>query len=272
MQQFFEGGSLFIEEMSPEQRTTANELSEFIAENFGANATYVEALLARFRSDPSLVDESWRTYFEELLRETAVSEAQPKGPLVTLPPADGGGAATAPIGDGRKTVSAASAAAKPAPASETKASAATVKAEPIRGAALKIVENMEASLTVPTATSQRRIPVKLLDENRRIINSHLQESGRGKASYTHLIAWAILRALEDFPQLNDGYGEVDGAPVRLRRRAVNFGVAIDLEKKDGTHSLLVPNIKNAETLNFSEFLAAYDDVVKRARAGKLQIA
>src|SRR2546422_5785832 len=132
MQHFFEGGSLFIEEMSPEQRTTANELSEIIAENFGANATYVEALLARFRSDPSLVDESWRAYFEELLGETAVSEAQPKGPLVTLPPAEGIGAVTAPIGDGRGTATAASAAAKPAPAPEAKPSAATVKAEPIR--------------------------------------------------------------------------------------------------------------------------------------------
>src|SRR6266571_9574893 len=88
MQHFFEGGSLFIEEMSPEQRTTANELSEIIAENFGANATYVEALLARFRSDPSLVDESWRTYFEELLGNgqpaETVTEEQPKAP-----PADG---------------------------------------------------------------------------------------------------------------------------------------------------------------------------------------
>src|SRR2546422_6379857 len=35
---------------------------------------------------------------------------------------------------------------------------------PIRGVALKIVENMEASLAVPTATSQRRIPVKLRSE------------------------------------------------------------------------------------------------------------
>src|SRR5437867_13115671 len=126
MQHFFEGGSLFIEEMSPEQRTTANELSEIIAENFGANATYVEALLARFRSDPSLVDESWRTYFEELLGETAVSEAQPKGPCVTLPPADGSGAA-ARSGDGRGIATAARAAAKPAPAPETKLSAATVQ-------------------------------------------------------------------------------------------------------------------------------------------------
>src|SRR5256885_12536068 len=116
MQHFFEGGSLFIEEMSPEQRTTANELSEIIAENFGPNATYVEVLLARFRRDPSLVDESWRAYFEELLGETAVSEAQPKGRSITAPQADGSAAAAR--GDGRQAATAAHAAAKPAPAPE----------------------------------------------------------------------------------------------------------------------------------------------------------
>ncbi len=131
---------------------------------------------------------------------------------------------------------------------------------------------MESSLSVPTATSQRRIPVKLLDENRRIINKYLAENDRGKASYTHLIAWAILRALDEYPQLNDGYEVVDGKPARLRRESVNLGVAIDLEKKDGTRSLLVPNIKNANKLRFSEFLQAYDSVVKRAREGKLQLA
>src|SRR5438132_636930 len=262
--------------MSLEQPSTPNELSEIIAESFGANATYVEALLARFRSDPSLVDESWRAYFEELLGEAPVSEAQPKGRSVTLPQADGSGAATAPSGDGRKAATAASAAAKPAPAPETKPSAATVEAEPIRGAALKIVENMEASLAVPTATSQRRIPVKLLDENRRIINQHLsqkpdRERGR-KASYTHLIAWAILRALDKFPQLNHGFGAIDGQPARVKRESVNLGIAVDLEKKDGTRTLLVPNIKNANKLSFSDFLAAYDDAVTRARTGKLQVA
>ncbi|PYS26119.1 MAG: hypothetical protein DMF75_22665 [Acidobacteria bacterium] len=205
MQRFCEGGSLLNQEMSLEQRTTPNELSEVIAESFGANATYVEALLARFRSDPSLVDESWRTYFEELLGKTAASEAQPKDRSVTLPPAGGSGSA-ARSGDGRGAATAAHAAAKPAPAPETKPSAAKVQAEPIRGAALKIVENMEASLAVPTATSQRRIPVKLLDENRRIINQHLSQNfdreGGRKASYTHLIAWAIVRGLDKFPQLN----------------------------------------------------------------------
>src|SRR5947209_8015623 len=214
--------------MSSEPTTVQSDLSELIAENFGANATYVEALLARFRSDPSLVDESWRAYFEELLGETAVSEAQPKDLPVTLPEADGRGAA-ARSGDGRQATTAARAAAKPAPAPETKPPA--VAAEPIRGAALKIVENMEASLAVPTATSQRRIPVKLLDENRRIINQHLsqepdRERGR-KASYTHLIAWAILRALDKFPQLNHGFAAIDGQPARVKRESVNLGLAID---------------------------------------------
>ncbi|HEX8685955.1 MAG TPA: 2-oxo acid dehydrogenase subunit E2, partial [Pyrinomonadaceae bacterium] len=145
------------------------------------------------------------------------------------------------------------------------------EAQPIRGGALKIVENMETSLTVPTATSNRHVPVKVLEENRALVNQYLKEHKRGKASYTHFVAYAILRALERFPQMNDGFAVVDGAPARVRRREVNLGVAIDLEKKDGTRTLLVPNVKNAGALGFSDFLAAYDDVVRRARAGKLGV-
>ena len=246
------------------QEQTKPDFSEIIAENFGANATYVEALLARFRSDPSLVDESWRTYFEELLGNGQPAQATkevPAKPSLTDEIKAGG--------DGRK---AAMAAASPKAAKATIAETATEKVEPIRGVALKIVENMEASLAVPTATSQRRIPVKLLDENRRIINRHLQDSDRGKASYTHLIAYAALRALDQFPQMNDGFGLSENQPVRVKRESVNLGIAIDLEKKDGTRSLLVPNIKNANQLRFPDFLKAYDDVVTRAREGKLQIS
>src|ERR1044072_7036519 len=130
---------------------------------------------------------------------------------------------------------------------------------------------IEKSLSLPTATYERRIPVKLLDENRRIINQHLAEKDRGKASYTHLIAWAVLRAMDTFPQLNDGYALVNNTPSRVKRKGVNLGVAVDLTKKDGTRTLLVPNIKNANALSFAEFLTAYDDVVTRAREGKLQI-
>jgi multifunctional 2-oxoglutarate metabolism enzyme len=226
------------------------DLSQVIAEEFGANATYVEGLLERFRSNPELVDDSWRSYFTEL-----TSDGNGAMPVVTASEARAAAPAPAP-------------APKPAPAPEPQTSADAI---PIRGAALKIVENMERSLTVPTATSERRIPVKLLDENRRIINQHLAEKDRGKASYTHLIAWAILRALDDFPQLNDGFVESNNTPSRLKRADANLGVAVDLIKKDGSRTLLVPNIKNANRLSFSEFLTAYDDVVKRARDGKLQL-
>ncbi|MDX6613800.1 MAG: multifunctional 2-oxoglutarate metabolism enzyme [Blastocatellia bacterium] len=247
------------------------DLSEIIADNFGPNATYVEGLLGRFRSDPALVDESWRAYFAELLGDHAHEPAAAVAPSA---------AAASPHADGRGEGNGA-AVTRPAPAKaapavpDTKAAPQTeplAESLPIRGAALKIVENMEASLSVPTATSQRRIPVKLLDENRRIINKHLQENQGGKASYTHLIAWAIVRALEKFPQLNDGFDASAGKPVRVKRATVNLGIAIDLEKKDGTRSLLVPNIKGAERMRFPEFLAAYDEVVSKAREGKLQVS
>ena len=263
------------------------DLSEVIAENFGANATYVEGLLSRFRSNPESVDESWRAYFVELLgngegaASTQTTSVSSDGSATERSQDAGatengrGTAATtdSPSGAARATART-KAATAPAPETKQPAPVSTeqVEATPIRGAALKIVENMEASLKVPTATSQRRIPVKLLDENRRLINKHLQENDRGKASYTHLIAWALLRALDEFPQLNDGYDVADGKPVRVRRPNINLGVAIDLAKKDGTRTLLVPNIKSANKLRFSQFLTAYDDVVKRAREGKLQIA
>lgn len=253
--------------MSEQQKTT--DLSRFISENFGANATYVEGLLSRFRNDPALVDESWRAYFTELL--TGETSRQDNGRAAT-PSNDGDGASAAATAKQRAAPAVAPAATPAqAPSSKPAPAQAVENALPIRGAALKIVENMEASLAVPTATSNRRIPVKVLDENRRIINKHLQESGRGKASYTHLIAWAIIRALEQFPQLNDGFEIINGQPSRLRRENVNLGIAIDLTKKDGSRALLVPNIKNANSMRFSQFLAAYDDVVARARGGKLQI-
>jgi len=260
------------------QQRNTTDLSELIAENFGANATYVEGLLARFRSNPEAVDESWRAYFTELLggdgaaaadngssaSAQIVSETLAKDPAKADAPAkaEGTSTATAAIAPAVERVTT-----TPAPSAESHS-----EAVPIRGAALKIVENMEASLSVPTATSQRRIPVKLLDENRRIINKYLAENDRGKASYTHLIAWAILRAIDEYPQLNDSYEMVDGKPARLRRENVNLGVAIDLQKKDGTRTLLVPNIKDANKLRFSDFLQAYDSLVKRAREGKLQLA
>ena len=237
-----------------------------IAENFGANARYVEALLRRFQTDPALVDESWRAYFGELLGETGeqAKEAADNGRVASLALVDDGShpspAATAPVLQPKP------------PATTAPVSTTGNEVLPIRGAALKIVENMQTSLNVPTATSNRQIPVKLLDENRRIINKYLSEKGKGKASYTHIIAWALIRALAEFPQLNDGFALENETPSRIKRSSVNLGVAIDMAKKDGTRSLLVPNIKGANQMSFSQFLSAYDDVIRRARGGKLQVA
>src|SRR5688572_22637751 len=144
------------------------------------------------------------------------------------------------------------------------------EALPLRGAAARIAENMEASLALPTATSNRSIPVKLLEENRRIINEHLATRNRGRVSYSHIVAWALIQALRDFPSLNASLATIDGTPHRLVKRAINLGVAVDLERKDGTRSLVVPNIKNAEKMSFQQFLESFNDLVQRTRKGTIE--
>jgi 2-oxoglutarate dehydrogenase E1 component len=140
---------------------------------------------------------------------------------------------------------------------------------PLAGAAARIAENMTASLSIPLATSQRTIPVKVVEENRRLINQHRTLLGKSKVSYTHLIAWAIVRALRTHPGLNFAFAESGGQACRIIRNRVNLGVAVDVAGKDGNRSLVVPNIQDAGRLAFDRFLAAYDDLVSRARTGKL---
>src|SRR4051812_34848574 len=140
---------------------------------------------------------------------------------------------------------------------------------PLRGAAAAVVKNMNLSLTVPTATSVRAVPAKLLADNRIVINNHLARSRGGKISFTHLIGYALVRALDDFPNMNNAYAEVDGKPVLIQPEHVNFGLAIDLPKPDGSRSLVVASIKGAEEMDFAGFWAGYEDVIRRARANKL---
>jgi len=144
--------------------------------------------------------------------------------------------------------------------------------QPLRGAAGRIAENMAASVSIPLATSQRTIAVKVMDENRRIINQHRAVLGLSRVSYTHLIGWAVVKALEEFPGLNQAYAEKDGAAYRVVHPQVNLGIAVDAAGKDGARNLLVPNIKNAGALNFQDYLNSFDDLVARARTGKLVTA
>jgi len=142
--------------------------------------------------------------------------------------------------------------------------------ERLRGPAALVVTNMEKSLEVPTATSVRSIPVKLLMDNRVVINNHMERTRGGKISFTHLIGYALLEALAESPAMNAHYASEDGKPFVVTPPHVNLGIAIDVAKHDGTRQLFVPNIKGAGEMDFAQFWAAYDDVVRRARNGTLQ--
>jgi 2-oxoglutarate decarboxylase len=207
----------------------------------GSNIGYVDELYARYLAEPSSVSEAWREFFADY-RPASVAAEPARG---SAPPATAAGRPPVDLDE-------------------------LAGAEPIRGIAARIVENMNASLAIPTATSARTIPVKLLEENRRVMNQHQAVAFGPKVSFTHLIAWAIVRALEKHPALNAIFVEVEDTPSRLPRQSINLGLAIDIERR-GERILLVPNLKGAEKLDFPTFVAAYDDLVARARQGKLTV-
>src|SRR5437868_4511324 len=219
-----------------------------VTSTYGANIAFIEELYEKYRSDPNSVSTSWRECFHDYQPEEEGGEQPP--PAVPAP---------------TRTAEAAVLHAVPPPPT-------TPNAVPLRGAAGKIAQNMEASLSVPTATSVRTIPVKALEENRRVINSHLTLNGQTKASFTHVVAWAIVKATKDHPRMNSAFVEQDGQPARLDRDDINLGIAIDIERKDGSRSLLVPNVKRAQTMDFAQFLKAYNDVVRKARNNTLEIS
>ena len=159
-------------------------------------------------------------------------------------------------------------AAKPIP---TLATPGAATLEPIRGVGARVVASMEASLSVPTATSVRAIPAKLMIDNRIVINNHLKRGRGGKVSFTHIIAYAMIKALRAMPEMNSFYGELDGKPALGKPEHINLGIAIDLAKPDGTRQLLVPSIKGCEGLDFGQFWVAYEEIVKKARAGTLTV-
>jgi len=206
--------------------------------------------------------------------EVTDAPAQP-APPAPAPPAGKAPARTTSVEPQRQPIPADAPApqkaGKRAPAPEPTPEA-EAEVTPLRGMAKSLATNMDASLTVPTATSVRTVPAKLMIDNRIVINNHLKRTRGGKVSFTHLIGWALVQALKEFPSQNVFYDEVDGKPSVVTPAHVNLGLAVDVPKPDGTRALLVPGVKKAETMGFGEFLAAYEDIVKRARLNKLTAA
>ena len=269
--------------------------------DFGTNQWLVEEMYERFQEDPSSVDASWVTFFKNgaptattngtaPVNGTAApttSAAPPAAEVATAPAqaqlaAPAHVEASAPAGPARDVPTTPTAKAAPvetpsvgtALPTATKAEAPGPAVQPastgpgevdkkiLRGAAARTVQNMDASLAVPTATSVRAMPVKLLFDNRTVINNHLARARGGKVSFTHLIGWAIVQAIKAMPEMNTGFEIVDGKPNQLQPEHINFGLAIDLQKPDGSRSLLGPSIKAAETTGFAEFGAAELDRIR----------
>ncbi|MDX1748568.1 MAG: 2-oxo acid dehydrogenase subunit E2, partial [Halobacteriales archaeon] len=141
----------------------------------------------------------------------------------------------------------------------------------LRGVQATIVKNMEESLGVPTATSVRSVPAKLLEVNRQIINNHLRRSRGGKVSFTHLIAYAMVKAADAVPGMKRIYTPVDDKPGVTQHETFNLGIAVDMQKDDGTRTLLVPNIKAANDKTFAEFHEAYEELIRLIRTNKLSM-
>ncbi|GLE56304.1 putative 2-oxoglutarate dehydrogenase SucA [Mycobacteroides chelonae] len=206
---------------------------------------------------------------------TDVSNGQSAAAPAPAPPATP--APAAPAAPAPKPAASPAAAPKPAaaappapkPAAAPIPSAEGDETQVLRGAAAAVVKNMSASLEIPTATSVRAVPAKLMIDNRIVINNHLKRTRGGKISFTHLLGYAIVQAVKNFPNMNRHFAEVDGKPVAITPAHVNLGLAIDLPGKDGNRTLVVAAIKGCEEMAFGQFINAYEDIVRRARDGKL---
>ncbi|PZS15949.1 MAG: multifunctional oxoglutarate decarboxylase/oxoglutarate dehydrogenase thiamine pyrophosphate-binding subunit/dihydrolipoyllysine-residue succinyltransferase subunit, partial [Pseudonocardiales bacterium] len=276
--------------------------------DFGTNEWLVEDMYERYLNDPGSVDEAWHDFFADYRPAPGNGRPQPPASAADAPPAapapsaaaapppaaaappaapaadsaDTGAPPSTPGTDpsarpkAQATPEQADAPArtpgpeakdgKPAPARQPEAVSGT---RTLRGAASRVVVNMQASLTVPTATSVRAVPAKLMADNRVVINNHLRRSRGGKVSFTHIVGYAVVRALQDYPEMNNFFADIEGKPSLVTPAHVNLGIAIDLVGKDNSRSLVVAGIKSAETMDFAGFWNAYEDVIRRARAGKL---
>ncbi|WP_432094768.1 multifunctional oxoglutarate decarboxylase/oxoglutarate dehydrogenase thiamine pyrophosphate-binding subunit/dihydrolipoyllysine-residue succinyltransferase subunit [Streptomyces sp. bgisy100] len=267
---------------------------------FGPNEWLVDEIYQQYLQDPNSVDRAWWDFFADYKpgQDTgsavaAPPQAKPGAPVPSPKPEAATAAPAAKDAAAPAAPPAAKPAAKPAEAkpaaparpADAKPAAKAADAKPaakaaapapsgaefvpLRGPSAAVAKNMNASLELPTATSVRAVPVKLLFDNRIVINNHLKRARGGKVSFTHLIGYAMVQALKAMPSMNHSFAEKDGKPTLVKPEHVNLGLAIDLVKPNGDRQLVVAAIKKAETLNFFEFWQAYEDIVRRARNNKL---
>ena len=231
-------------------------------QNLGPNAWLVDEMYEQYVADPSSVSETWQEFFADYRSVSAAPEASM---------ADVGGPAPAPTAPSPVAPAEGQATGEPAANGTTSPSPPTIAGDPIRGAGARIVENMERSLGVPTATSFREVPAKLLEVNRSVINGYLARTRGGKVSFTHLIGFAVVRAIADhLPVMNSTFAVgPEGEPRVVRSTSVNLGLAVDLAKRDGSRTLIVPCIRGAESLSFAQFVSVYDDMIRKASTNKL---
>lgn len=268
-----------------------------ISPGFGANEWMVEEMRAAWSADPSSVSPQWRELFE----------TDPGAGLHQPGPASSNGSASSAAGGPRRATITPQAASSlrrssavqdvtrsdlpPAPPSDTAPPtspyAQRQAAHPahdqdgdayedrttrLKGAAARTAKNMDDSLSMPTATSARAVPAKVLIENRAVINTHLARTRGGKVSFTHLIGWAVVESLTEMPSMNVSYGvDEAGKPVLHEPAHVAFGLAIDVPGSDGQRRLLVPSVKQADLMDLSGFVEAYEALVAKARENKLDL-
>lgn len=263
------------------------------AQGFGTNEWIVEDMREAYLADPASVTQSWREFFSENPQYLAgQSPATPSKPLSASVGVQIPGAATASAS--RRPVLASEDVSRsdlpPAPTAQFKSptspyaynqahsdasetsNGVVESVDTLKGASARTAKNMEASLQIPTATSARAIPAKVLIENRLLINTHLASTRGGKVSFTHLIAWALVESLAEMPEMNVAYTlDEKGKPALHNPAHVNLGLAIDVPSANGERRLLVPSVKNADTLDLAGFIDAYDALVVKARKGQLTV-
>jgi 2-oxoglutarate dehydrogenase E1 component len=225
-----------------------------------ANAGFAQAMYEEFLRDPGAVSEEWRRLFES-------------GVAGAVPEANGNRSADPALGDsapGPTTQGPSAEAPSRRAATEAPPARRAAQLQPITGPAARLVANMNESRAIPTATSFRELSVSVLDQRRRTLNAALKAAGRPeKVSFTHLIGFAVVQAGVRHPVMTSVYVEVEGQPHRIPGGAVNLGLAVDVERKDGSRGLVVPVIHDAGSLTFAEFHRTYETLVEKARGNKL---